>query len=219
MTSLVIFDCDGVLVDSEPISCRITAEVLGSYGVPIDTAGVMRRFLGHSQAAIRRLAAEEFGVDIPERYLSEVRQRIVPAFRAELRAIPGIHQVLEALTVPICVGSGSQPERIRLSLELTGLDGFFGKHIFSASQVARSKPAPDLFLFAAEKMGHPPADTLVVEDAVAGVTAAVAAGMTVVGFTGGSHSDGAPMADRLRAAGAIDVMPDMPALGRWIAAD
>ena len=216
MASLVIFDCDGVLVDSEPISCRITAEVLGGFGVPIDGAGVMQRYLGHSQAAIRRLVAEEFGVDIPESYLSEVRRRIVPAFRADLKPIPGVDRVLEALTVPVCVGSSSQPERIRLSLDLTGLARFFGDHVYSASQVTRSKPAPDLFLFAADRMGQPPKDTIVIEDSAAGVTAAVAAGMTVVGFTGGSHSDGAPMAERLRAAGAADVVPNMPALGRWL---
>lgn len=213
MLRLVIFDCDGVLVDSEPISCRITTEVLHAYGVPIEPDGVMRRYLGHSQAAIRKLVAEEYGVEIPDSYLTEVRQRIVPAFEAELQAIPGIHAVLEGLTVPTCVGSSSLPERIRLSLRLTGLDRFFGDHVYSASQVARSKPAPDLFLFAAQQMGQPPEDTVVVEDSLAGVTAGVAAGMTVIGFTGGSHSDGPTMTDRLLAAGATAVVPDMPALG------
>ena len=217
MTSLVIFDCDGVLVDSEPISCRVAAEILKDFGVPIDAAGVMQRYLGHSQASIRRLAAEEYGVDVPDSYLTEVRQRIVPAFQAELQAMPGVDQVLEALTVPVCVGSSSQPERIRLSLELTGLARFFGDHIYSASQVARSKPAPDLFLFAAEQMGQPPEDTLVVEDSPAGVTAALAAGMTVVGFTGGSHYTSRAMVDRLGEAGATAVVHNMPSLELWLA--
>ena len=219
MTSLVIFDCDGVLVDSEPISCRVAAEILRGYGVPIDSAGVMRRYLGHSQASIRRLAGEEFGIDVPDGYLTEVRQRIVPAFQAELQAMPGVDKVLEALTVPICVGSSSLPERIKLSLDLTGLARFFGDHIYSASQVARSKPAPDLFLFAAEQIGQSPQDTLVVEDSPAGVTAALAAGMAVVGFAGGSHYNGPTTADPLRDAGATVVVPDMPALGRWLESD
>ena len=126
--------------------------------------------------------------------------------------MPGIHSVVRALTGPRCVASGSAPERLRHSLGLTGLLPHFDPHIFSATQVARGKPAPDLFLFAAQRMQAATDACLVIEDSVAGVQAAVAAGMRVIGFTGGSHCR-PDHADRLRAAGVSALCGDMRALG------
>jgi HAD superfamily hydrolase (TIGR01509 family) len=190
-TALVIFDCDGVLVDSEPIALRMLVEMLAEAGVPLDAAAVSDRFLGRSLASTRAHLAEEFGLTLTDATLEDLRLKLYAAFGAELAPIPGVAETLARLGTPFCVASSSQTERIRLSLDLTGLLPAFEGAIFSASEVANGKPAPDLFLHAAARMGADPAACLVVEDSPAGVAAGKAAGMRVVGFLGGGHA-GAP---------------------------
>lgn len=188
---LVIFDCDGVLVDSEPISIEVLVASFARAGVLIDEAGAYRRFLGRSLSTVIAAAREEFGLDMNEAFLERLRQDLFARFRADLRPIPGIIEALEALQaqgIGWCVASSSHMERIRLSLTVTGLIDRFDPNIFSAAMVTRGKPAPDLFLHAAERMGRTPSDCIVIEDSPAGIEAAKAAGMTVFAFTGGSHT-------------------------------
>ena len=185
---LVIFDCDGVLVDSEPISLRLLLDTLARAGLELDPEEAHRRFLGRSLATTREILAEEYGLTLSDAALGEMRHRLYAAFRAELSPIPHVADTLDALPSAVCVASSSQPERIRLSLTVTGLWPKFSGHVFSATMVPRGKPAPDLFLYAADRMGYPPGACLVVEDSPAGIAAAQAARMRVVAFTGGSHA-------------------------------
>jgi HAD superfamily hydrolase (TIGR01509 family) len=186
---LVIFDCDGVLVDSEPISLRLLLETLAAAGLELSPAEADALFLGRSLATTRETVAREFGITVTDAALEVMRQALYAAFRAELRPIPHIAEALDALPCPYCVASSSQPERIELSLTVTGLWPRFAGRAFSSTMVEKGKPAPDLFLFAAETLGYPPEACLVVEDSPAGIEAAKAAGMKVVAFTGGSHAD------------------------------
>lgn len=185
---LVIFDCDGVLVDSEPVSVRVLVNALRRKGVDMDEAEAYRRFLGRSLATVTKTMSEEFGIEADEAFLDDMRHDLYHEFRAELKPVTGISEALDALDVPRCVASSSQPERIRLSLSVTGLLDRLEPHIFSASMVAKGKPAPDLFLHAAENMGADPAHCIVIEDSPAGIEAAKRAGMTVFAFTGASHA-------------------------------
>ena len=186
---IIIFDCDGVLVDSEPISIRILVEELACIGYVIDEATAYERFLGRSLAAVQAMLREELGFDLPAGRLAAMRARLFESYRRELKAISGAIEALDKLTIPYCVASSSLPERIRLSLEVTGLLPRFAPHIFSATMVAHGKPAPDLFLYAAREMGVQPGACAVVEDSAPGITAARNAGMRVFAFCGGSHAD------------------------------
>jgi HAD superfamily hydrolase (TIGR01509 family) len=185
---LVIFDCDGVLVDSEPLAMRVLLEGLTAAGCAIDEATAYERFLGRSLASMQAVLRNELGVELSQEQLEAMRLRLFEVYRQELVPIPGIVAALDQLTIPRCVASSSQSERLRFSLEVTGLLPRFAPHLFSASMVARGKPAPDLFLHVAERMGVAPADCLVVEDSAAGIEAARRAGMRVFGFVGGSHA-------------------------------
>ena len=187
MFDLVIFDCDGVLIDSEIISARMLIEELGQLGVTIDLGYVARHFLGRSYPTVMAQIRHEFRLDLPADFEDRYRDRLLDAFRRDLRIMPGILEVLDHLAVPFCVATSSSPRRVEMSLRLTGLADLFGDRVFTASQVARGKPAPDLFLLAAERMGHAPGRALVIEDSLTGVRAALAAGMTVWRFVGGSH--------------------------------
>ena len=189
---LVIFDCDGVLVDSEPISLSVLVEALDRAGVRMDADEATDRFLGKSLKSMSEILHEDYGLAIDDHFLENLRSRLYARFRTELRAIEGIGDVVEALPVPFCVASSSQLERIRLSLSVTGLLDRFEPNVFSASMVERGKPAPDLFLHASAAMGAPPAACAVIEDSPAGVMAAKAAGMRVFAFAGGSHARNAP---------------------------
>ena len=205
---LVIFDCDGVLVDSEVISCQTHADMLSRCGYPITTDQVFRRFLGRSlkQACVEIEA--ELGHGLPDDFSAKLQAEMYSAFERDLQAINGIADALDALTVPVCVASSGSHQRMRVSLGATGLYDRLAPHIFSSSQVENGKPAPDLFLFAAAQMNAKPSACVVVEDSSAGIRGGVAAGMTVLGFHGGSHCrDG--HADDLRAAGATLVFDDM----------
>jgi HAD superfamily hydrolase (TIGR01509 family) len=216
---LVIFDCDGVLVDSEVISCGTHAEVLTRHGYPITTEQVYDRFLGRSSHEARLEIERELGRALPDDFEVQLQAEIYRGFRATLRAIPSIEQALDGIAQPVCVASSGSPERIRTSLTLVNLYDRFAPHLFSARQVKHGKPAPDLFLFAAAQMQAVPARCLVIEDSVPGVIAGRAAGMTVLGFHGGGHCR-PDAAAALRGAGAIatfDQMGRLPALINQIA--
>ena len=214
---LVIFDCDGVLVDSEVIACRTDAACLAELGIAISTDEILDRYVGISLAGMLADLAQRFGRTLPADLADTLRRRTLAAFDTELTAIPGVADVLATIRPPVCVASSSEPARIRHSLALVGLRQHFEPHIFSASQVASGKPAPDLFLFAADRMAAPPDRCLVIEDSIAGVQAARAAGMRVFGFTGGSHCRPGH-GDRLRASGAALVFAEMSRLPGLLAA-
>ena len=213
---LVIFDCDGVLVDSEALACVVHADVLTQHGYAITAAQVHERFLGRSAREARFEVESELGFALPDAYTVQLKATIDRVFGEQLTPIPHIADTLTKLSQRICVASSGTPTRIRSSLGTTGLIDRFAPHLFSALQVERGKPAPDLFLFAASQMNTPPAQCVVVEDSVPGVIGASAAGMTVIGFTGGSHCRPGD-AERLRAAGAVTVIDDMRALPDLIA--
>lgn len=206
---LVIFDCDGVLVDSEPLSMRVLLDTIRGAGLSLAPEVGYDLFLGRSLASTRQTLAESFGIRLDDAALAEMRQRLYAAFRAELQPIPGIAATLDALTTPVCVASSSQPERVELSLRLTGLWPWFENRLFSATMVAHGKPAPDLFLHAARTLGYAPAACLVIEDSPAGISAAQAAGMRVLGFTGGAHASGAEHRARLASLNPDGMLEDM----------
>ncbi|MBB5042669.1 HAD family hydrolase [Shinella fusca] len=187
-TELVIFDCDGVLVDSEPISIAVLVEALAAAGVTMSEEEAHVRFLGRSLKSMSEILHDDYGLAIDAAFLDAMRKVLYERFRAELRAVEGVAETVDALGIAHCVASSSQPERIRLSLTVTGLLSRFEPNIFSASMVARGKPAPDLFLHASAAMGVAPDYCVVVEDSPAGIAAGKAAGMRVVAFTGGSHA-------------------------------
>jgi HAD superfamily hydrolase (TIGR01509 family) len=205
---LIIFDCDGVLVDSELISCRAHATTLARHGYAITEEQVLERFLGVSDSDARRMIEADLGRALPEDFEHQIRQATLKFYAGELRASAHVGEAIAALDLPTCVASSGTPEKIRHGLECAGLHDVLAPHIFSATQVPRGKPAPDLFLFAAESMGAAPARCVVIEDSVAGVTGARAAGMRVLGFCGGSHCR-AGHDDKLRAAGALLTFDDM----------
>jgi len=215
---LVIFDMDGVLADSEAISCEVVCEVLHEHGAAIGYEEVRERFVGKSTESMLQTVAAERGCRFPATIRERIRERSLQAYEGRLRPIEGMPELLRRLETPACVASSSSPPRIDRTLELVGLRSRFVPHLFSASMVENGKPAPDLFLFAAEAMGAKPAECVVVEDSKAGVEAAVAAGMPVIGLTAGSHLDHASHAPRLRALGAAAVVEDAAALEAALAA-
>lgn len=185
MTDLVIFDCDGVLVDSEPIAVRIDVEMLAEVGLDVSEAEVIERFVGRSPEVILAATEKQLGARVPEGWFERGEERLREALAAELQPVPGIVQALEEITVPVCVASSSGHESLRFKLELTGLYERFAGRIFSAAEVANGKPAPDLFLHAAARMNAAPARCVVVEDSRYGVQAGRAAGMGVLAYAGG----------------------------------
>ncbi len=208
---LVIFDCDGVLIDSEALSLPVEAAVLAEHGFAISVDEIRERYIGHSLASMFADLEKRFGRPMPDGFETMLRQRIEALFEVELAATEGVAALVDALDCGKCVASSSLPARLKHTLSLVGLYDKFAPHIFSSSQVQRGKPAPDLFLYAAERMGVAPSRCLVVEDSVAGVQAARAAGMTVLGFCGGGHC-GEGHGDRLRREGAAASFAGMAAL-------
>jgi HAD superfamily hydrolase (TIGR01509 family) len=180
---VILFDNDGVLVDSEPLANRVLAELLTSYGIPTTVEDSIRDYMGGSMQRVRDLNTKELPADFEHAY----HERVFAAFRAELQPVPGIPETLarlDALGIPYCVASSGTHERIRLALTTTGLRSHFpDERIFSSQDVAHGKPAPDLFLHAAAKTHAQPEDCIVVEDSPLGVQAAKAAGMRVIGYT------------------------------------
>ncbi len=213
---LVIFDCDGVLVDGEVISCRAHAETLTRHGYPITADQVLERFLGVSDREARMMIETELGLSLPGDFETQMKQAALQCYAEDLQTIPFIGEAVAAIGLKKCVASSGTPEKIRHGLDCTGLYDLFAPHIFSASQVERGKPAPDLFLFAAEQMQSAPARCVVIEDSLPGITGGLAAGMTVLGFHGGSHCRPG-YADTLRAAGVVATFDDMRQLPDLVA--
>lgn len=217
---LVIFDCDGVLIDSEVIFCAIDSEALARLGHTVAPAEIARRFCGTPHHVAWSTLAAELGFTVEDSIIEEIKAESARRFVTELRAIPGAAEAIAAaagLGHPPCVASSTGLPNLRRNLETAGLLPLVDPHVFSASQVKRGKPAPDVFLYAASQMGADPADCLVIEDSIHGVTAARRAGMKVVGFTGGGHAD-PELAQRLRAAGAGRSFATMTEIAVWLAA-
>lgn len=188
LPELVIFDCDGVLVDSERIAVRIDTEVLAELGWPLSQEEVIRRFLGRSHAHMVREVEAHVGPQLPPDWATDFEGRYLEAIEAEVTPVGGIVDALDALAgsaVPTCVASSGSHEKMRRTLGLTGLYDRFAGRVFSATEVVHGKPAPDLFLHAATRMGVEPAGCVVVEDSHHGVQAARAAGMRSFGYAGG----------------------------------
>lgn len=213
---LLIFDCDGVLVDSEFIATAVHVEALANCGYIISAEEYNERFVGMTDQQSYSVIESERGLPLPEDYHECVMAEISNRYARDLRATSGVRQTLQAINLKKCVASNSDTTKLCLALIVTDLHNFFWPHVFSASQVERGKPAPDLFLFAAKNMKTPAASCLVIEDSVAGTQAAVAAGMTVIGFVGGSHCLPGH-GDKLTQAGAIMLFNHMAELPQILA--
>ncbi|MGH3658697.1 MAG: HAD family hydrolase [Micromonosporaceae bacterium] len=206
MTNTVVFDCDGVLVDSEPISNRIFARVVSGEGLPTTYQDSLVRYLGRSTAECAAEIEAALGRPLRSNIVAEYERQTSEAFRTGLAPIPGVVDLLDTLVdagIPRCVASSGTPAEIALRLELTTLGGYFGDRVYSASMVPRGKPEPDLFLYAAEQLGVDPATCVLIEDSPYGVRGGKAAGMTVVGLASLAPSH------LLRAAGADLVVADI----------
>lgn len=191
--ALVIFDCDGVLVDSEPIAVGIDLVILAEAGIEMSESEVIRRFVGRSPAVLQATIAEQLGRPLSPERIKHYEGLYQQAYEAELTPIDGIVDALDELDRTgrrMCVASSSRPESLRRKLTITGLHDRFAPWIFSASQVQHGKPAPDLFLYAANQMGARPERCVVVEDSRPGVQAARAAGMPVCAYAGGVTAAG-----------------------------
>jgi HAD superfamily hydrolase (TIGR01509 family) len=179
---LVIFDCDGVLVDSELITNRVFAQMLNELGIAVTLEDMFERFVGRSMPQCLELITKLLGRPVPGHFVEEYRTRSATALRSELRAIPDIDTVLAAIRLPYCVASSGTHDKMQTTLGITGLLPQFRGKMYSVTEVARSKPFPDVFLHAARQQGVVPAKCAVIEDTPTGVRAGVAAGMTVFGY-------------------------------------
>ncbi len=209
--NLIIFDCDGVLVDSEIIAHQLLAQMMTDLGYPMTTAESVQKFAGRSLADTLPLIEAILGRRVPDHIGQSYGALLLERLRRDLKPINGAKEAITNVAYRRCVASSSSLERIHLSLEVTGLAPLFGSNVFSASQVPRGKPAPDLYLYAARMLAISPENCIVVEDSVLGVSAGRTAGMKVIGFTGGSHT-GSDAAAHLVAAGACPVISSMAEL-------
>ncbi|MEN4918053.1 HAD family phosphatase [Achromobacter spanius] len=208
---LVIFDCDGVLIDSEIIAARAQSRALAEHGIAITPEEAARRFAGIPDADMWQTLQAENACSLPDGFASQYADRLQTTFRQELRALPHVHETLKALRergLEVCVASSSTPPKLEAALKLVGLWDEFAPNVFSTAQVAKGKPAPDVFLFAARRMGAAVLDCVVVEDSVPGVRAARAARMRAVGYVGASHN-GPDQRKRLLDEGAFEVIDDL----------
>ena len=214
----IIFDCDGVLIDSEVLSNQTDVELLAELGIHLELSDYMQRFVGKSAKDVVAGVEQLLGHKLPADFSQRKETRVLVAFDRELKATPEIHTLLDhlaGLQTPVAVASGSSIKRLHHSLGLTGLQRYFGPHIYSAQMVERGKPAPDLFWLTAKHLGVEARNCLVIEDSLSGIVAAVAAGMTAIGFVGGSHI-GPGHAERLLGSGALEVMAEMPKVLEWV---
>ncbi len=211
---LVIFDCDGVLVDSETLANQVFAQVVTAEGLPTTFEESVARYMGRSLAdAIADIEAA-LGRPVGDSFVADYDRQLHARLRSELVAVAGVRQLLDALVtanVPRCVASSGRPQEIALRLELTGLTEYFGRHVYSATMVARGKPAPDLFCYAAEQVGVDASTCVVIEDSPFGVRGAKAAGMTTIGYAA------LMPVERLIEAGADIVVTDMSEIPRLLA--
>jgi HAD superfamily hydrolase (TIGR01509 family) len=206
---LIIFDCDGVLVDSELITNRVFAQMLGEIGIHMTLEEVLERFVGRSMAQVWADIGGILGHEVPQSFRDDYLTRMAGALQSELKIVPGVDAVVAGLKTAFCVASSGTHEKMQLTLGATGLLARFSGRIYSVTEVARSKPFPDVYLHAAKQMGVAPASCAVIEDTPTGVRAGVAAGMTVFGYCALTPEQ------RLRAAGAHTTfrhMRELPAL-------
>lgn len=213
---MVIFDCNGVLVDSEQIAASVAAEEFSRAGFHLTPEIITRYFTGRRSSDMFAAVEAATRRKLPSNFAGVLTAATLRRFRTELRATPHMAYALTWLRGPKCVASSSTPDRVRVSLETTGLLRFFENTIFSASEVPRGKPAPDLLLHAAAKMGVQASDCIVVEDSAPGVAAARAAGMTPIGYVGSAQD--ASAGANLMAAGARTLIADMRALKSTVVA-
>jgi HAD superfamily hydrolase (TIGR01509 family) len=212
----IIFDFDGVLADSEVLSNAVLASIVTELGVPTTIEDSYRIYMGKRHQDVIETIARVVGRALPSDFPDSYQRRIFEAFKAELKEVAGARNFIEAWReVPQCIASSSSPERLALSLEVLGLAPHFEGRVFSASMVARGKPHPDIFLFAANQLGVVAADCIVIEDSASGVIAGRAAGCTVIGFTAGGHVP-SDHDSRLREAGAHHVAASFADLDRII---
>lgn len=215
MSGLVIFDCDGVLVDSERPANRLLTRYLNDHGIAIEVEETEATFVGLSLATCAGLVLERYGVRMPDSFVDDIRTGTAEVLAREVTAIPGVRSAVERITAPTCVASSGEVSKMTLTLGTTGIIDLFAGRLFSATMVKRGKPAPDLFLHAAREMNADPRACIVVEDSPFGLQAARAAGMRALGFTGGSHRDHHRDRQMLLDAGADGVfqhMDDLPEL-------
>jgi HAD superfamily hydrolase (TIGR01509 family) len=212
---LLIFDCDGVLVDSEVIACRAVSEALHAIGFRLSADAVAERFVGVSNKDMYAALEADWGGPLPPSFAADLRRREAALFERELRKIEGVEWALARLPMAKCVASSSTPAGLRFKLRHTALDSWFSDAVFSSTMVARGKPAPDLFLYAAEQMKVSPQRCLVIEDSMPGIIAAKSAGMIAFGFAGASHC-GPGHAERLTTAGADLVSCNMRELPAFV---
>jgi HAD superfamily hydrolase (TIGR01509 family) len=207
---LLIFDCDGVLVDSEPSANRVFAEALAELGLTLTIPQMYAEFVGRPMSYCLQRVTQLLGRPVPPEFEGDLRRRTLAVFRKELRATRGIEEVLDRIRIPMCVASSGDHDKMRATLGMTGLLPRFEGRLFSATQVAHGKPAPDVYLFAASQCGVEPSACAVIEDSPVGVQAGVAAGMRVLGYAG--HG----CAEPLSSAGAYVTFDDMRDLPRLI---
>ncbi len=213
---LVIFDCDGVLVDSERLSASVLTGMMAELGFVVTPEVFREDFLGRSFVAAAQRAEQRSGRKLPDGFQLQYRQRLLERMRQELKPMPGVEQVLGGMTARFCLATSSSPERLAVSLGVTGLARYFEGKCFTASEVTNGKPAPDLFFHAAASLGVAASRCLVIEDSEMGVLAAQAAGMAVWHFAGGSHMlDGYRMPESITPEA---TMQDMQMLARSLAA-
>lgn len=215
---LVIFDCDGVLIDSEIIAARAQSRALAEHGIAITPQEAARRFAGIPDADMWQTLQDENARALPADFPRQYADRLQETFRQELRALPGVRETLAALRqrgMAYCVASSSTPPKLEAALKLVGLWEEFAPNVFSTAQVAHGKPAPDVFLFAARQMRTAILECVVVEDSVPGVRAARAARMRAVGYIGASHN-GPDQRKRLLDEGAFEVIDDLRRLSEII---
>lgn len=221
--ALAIFDCDGVLVDSEIIAARVEADMLKDFGLELDAEEIATRFAGLTLHRILEILAEESGVAFPEDLEARIEKETDVRLGRDVEELPGVHDMLDAIDLPRCICSNSSSERLEMELDHVGLWDRFRPYVYAAREVGsrKGKPAPDVFLHACEQFGVAPRQAIVIEDSVHGVAAASAAGCRVVGFTGGTHTYPGH-AEALSEAGAetvISRLKDYPAvidaLGSW----
>ncbi|NQV80067.1 MAG: HAD family phosphatase [Alphaproteobacteria bacterium] len=208
MTAALIFDLDGVLVDSEVLIGQEVCSALAVHGYALDPTDYHAKFHCVRLERMAEKVMQESEIFLPDDFVIQLRARLDVVYATDLSAVAGVEDMLRDVGLPVAVASGSVPAGIDLKLKRTGLYDFFAPHVYSVSEVANRKPAPDVFLLAAKRLGVAPENCVVIEDAAPGVVAGVAAGMRVLGFTGGGH-DYPALADKLRDAGADIVFDDM----------
>lgn len=212
----LIFDCDGVLVDSEPLSMRVDVQILAENGVVMSEAEAHRRFVGRTFSAMLDEISREFGVSFPADASTQKDLRLLELYETDLRVVDGVEAALEALGPQhFSVASNSPYERVETALRIARLTRFFGNRITTFEHVARGKPEPDVFIEAARRAGYVPQDCIVAEDSVTGVTSAHRAGCHVLGFTG-THPHPDEQAPKLLKAGAASVFSHMSELPRLV---